>query len=53
MATRGGLDQPSRFGDADMQALRDRHQRRRQHGRIDRIERRAQRQRRDEGEAEG
>jgi hypothetical protein len=46
-------DQPSGFGNVGVQALCNRHQRRRQHGRIDRVERCAEREQRDECEAEG
>jgi hypothetical protein len=46
-------DEPARCGDVAAEAFRDRHQRRRQHGGIDRIEHRAQHERRDECEAEG
>jgi len=46
-------NKPSRFGDAGMEGIRDRHDGRRNHGRIDRIERGAQYKRRHVPEAEG
>jgi hypothetical protein len=46
-------NKPAGLGDIGVEALRDRHQRRRQHGRIDWIKDRTERERRDEFEAKG